>query len=75
MADKLPYVCDDCSAQFSHEEDADAHEESRDHTVYERMDPRDPRAQERRSRAIENVTPQTRRERFLDGQGPPRADY
>jgi hypothetical protein len=72
MSDRL--ICADCSATFGAERDADRHEEHTGHEV-RRVDMSRHARDVRRSERLEAQAPRGRRERHLDGQGPPRADY
>ena len=73
-----PLICDDCTARFeasrAGERDADAHEAHTGHTVHA-VDMSRHARDVRRSERLDAQKPRGRRERHLDGQGKPRADY
>jgi len=66
--------CTDCSAHFTEEVDADRHEQHTGHTV-RAVDMSRHARDVRESRHLDAQAPRGRRERHLDGQGKPRADY
>ena len=72
MTDDL-LVCHDCTARFRDEDDARLHEEYHGHNVH--RPPERHEADVRRSERLDAQAPRGRRERHLDGQGKPRADY
>ena len=72
MSDRL--ICADCSATFGRERDATRHEENTGHDV-RAVDMSRHAVDVRRSERLDAQKPRGRRERHLDGQGKPRADY
>jgi hypothetical protein len=68
------HVCRDCSARFGDKHDADRHEEHTGHTVAT-LDVSRHARDVRRTARLDAQKPRGRRERHLDGQGKPRADY
>jgi len=72
MTDRL--ICADCTATFGHEVDAERHEENTGHDV-RAVDMSRHAVDVRRSERLDAQRPRGRRERHLDGQGKPRADY
>lgn len=68
------YPCEDCTARFADESDADTHEHHTGHTV-RAVDVSPHAVDVRRTVRLDAQKPRGPRERALDGQGPPRGDY